>query len=96
MCAGGQLHVTDPETFQPVRTAIAILRAARELAPQEFYWSEPPYEYEEDLIPIDLIWGHDGLRRRIDDGATVDEVLEGVQEDLDTFEESVASFLIYE
>jgi hypothetical protein len=48
------------------------------------------------LIPIDLIWGHDGLRRRIDDGATVDEVLEGVQEDLDTFEESVASFLIYE
>jgi hypothetical protein len=26
----------------------------------------------------------------------VDEVLEGVQEDLDTFEESVASFLIYE
>ena len=96
MCAGGQLHVTDPETFQPVRTAVAILRAARELAPQEFYWSEPPYEYEEDLIPIDLIWGHDGLRRRIDDGATVDEILEGVQEDLDTFKESVESFLIYE
>ena len=62
MCAGGQLHVTDPATFQPVRTAVTILRAARELAPREFSWSKPPYEYEENLMPIDLIWGHNGLR----------------------------------
>ena len=96
MCVGGQLHVTDPETFQPIRTAVTILRAARELAPQEFGWSKPPYEYEEDLMPIDLLWGHDGLRYRIDDGATVDEVLEGVEEDIDTFKDSVSSFLIYE
>ena len=96
MCAGGQLHVTDPATFQPVRTAITILRAARELAPREFSWSKPPYEYEENLMPIDLIWGHNGLRHRIEDGATVDEVLEGVQEDLDTFKEDIRDFLIYQ
>ena len=96
MCAGGQLHVTDPATFQPVRTAVTILRAARELAPREFSWSKPPYEYEENLMPIDLIWGHDGLRHRIDDGATVDEVLEGVQEDLDTFKEDIRDFLIFQ
>ena len=96
MCAGGQLHVTDPATFQPVRTAITILRAARELAPREFSWSKPPYEYEENLMPIDLIWGHNGLRHRIDDAATVDEVLEGVQEDLDTFKEDIRDFLIYQ
>ena len=96
MCAGGQLHVTDPATFQPVRTAITILRAARELAPREFSWSKPPYEYEENLMPIDLIWGHNGLRHRIDDGATVDEVLEGVQEDLDSFKEDTRDFLIYQ
>ncbi len=96
MCAGGQLHVTDPQTFQSVRTAVAILRAARELAPQEFGWSEPPYEYEEDLMPIDMLWGHDGLRNGIDDGATVDEILEGVQEGLDAFGQSVTSFLMYD
>ena len=96
MCAGGQLHVTDPATFQPVRTAVSILRAVRELAPREFSWSKPPYEYEENLMPIDLIWGHNGLRHRIDDGATVDEVLEGVQEDLDTFKEDIRDFLIYQ
>ena len=96
MCAGGQLHVTDPATFQPVRTAITILRAARELAPREFSWSKPPYEYEENLMPIDLIWGHNGLRHRIEYGATVDEVLEGVQEDFDTFKEDIGDFLIYQ
>jgi len=96
ICAGGQLHITDPDTFHPVRTAVAILRAVRALAPQEFRWSSPPYEYEENLMPIDLIWGHDGLRHSIDRGATVDEALEGVREDLDTFSESAESSLIYE
>ena len=96
ICAGGQLHITDQDAFHPLRTAVAILRAVRALAPQEFRWSSPPYEYEENLMPIDLIWGHDGLRRSIDCGATVDEALEGVREALDAFSESAESFLIYE
>ena len=37
-----------------------------------------------------------GLRNGIDDGATVDEILEGVQEGLDAFGQSVASFLMYD
>lgn len=96
LCGGAQLHVTDRDAFRPVRTAVAILRAAKELAPESFAWRLPPYEYEERLMPIDILWGHDGLRRDIDRGASVDEVMAGIDGELAGFSESVAPHLLYE
>jgi uncharacterized protein YbbC (DUF1343 family) len=62
VCGGGQLHVTEPDRFRAVATALAILTAAKEVAAERFAWREPPYEYEERLMPIDILWGHEGLR----------------------------------
>jgi uncharacterized protein YbbC (DUF1343 family) len=96
VCGGGQLHVTDRDRFRPVRVAVALLRACRELAPADFAWREPPYEYEEVLKPIDILWGGDGLRRGVDDGRSVDEILDGVDEELKRFGAEVAPYLLYE
>ena len=96
ICGGAQLHVTDVERFQPVRTSVAILSAAKELAPEAFTWKSPPYEYEGTIAPIDILWGHSGLRTGVDAGATVDEVLHGVDHELTDFSDSVARFLLYE
>ncbi|MDE2796498.1 MAG: DUF1343 domain-containing protein [Gemmatimonadota bacterium] len=95
LCCGAQLHVTDPHTFEPVRTAVEILVAARALAPQDFAWREPPYEYEETRPPIDILWGHPGLREGVQDGAATDEILEGVETELEAFGASVERYLLY-
>lgn len=96
VCGGAQLHVTDPEAFRPVRTAVALLRAAREVAPDHFGWRAPPYEYEEELMPIDILWGHDGLRTGLDRGLTVDAILEGVDGEAEEFGRAVEPYLLYE
>lgn len=96
LCGGAQLHVTDREAFRPVRTAVAILRACRDMAPRLFDWRSPPYEYEEVLPPIDILWGHDGLRRGIDAGQSVDEVLLGIDEELERFRAEAAPYLLYD
>jgi len=96
MCGGTQLHISDAETFEPIRTAVALLSAAKQLAPAAFAWTTPPYEYEEVLPPIDMLWGHDGLRSGVDTGATVDEIMRGVDTELTDFGDSVARFLLYE
>lgn len=96
MCGGLQLHVTDARTFEPVRTSVALLSAAKQLAPDAFAWRDPPYEYEETLAPIDVLWGHDGLRTGVDSGATVEEILHGLDRELADFGDSVARFLLYE
>ena len=95
LCGGAQLHVSDRHAFQPVRTAVEVLVAARALAPADFAWREPPYEYEETLPPIDVLWGHDGLRTAIDAGADADAVMEGTPEETAAFAAEVEPWLVY-
>jgi uncharacterized protein YbbC (DUF1343 family) len=96
VCAGGQLHVTDRDGFRPVRATVAILCACRALAPDDFAWREPPYEYEEVLAPIDILWGSDALRRGVDAGRSADEILQGVDHELARFSRDVEPYLLYE
>jgi uncharacterized protein YbbC (DUF1343 family) len=96
VCGGAQLHVHQRDRIRSVRATVAILAACRRLAPTEFGWRPPPYEYEEVMPPIDILWGHDGLRTGIDDGASVDEIFEGVAAELEAFEGEVRSYLLYD
>ena len=63
---GFQIHVIDRRKFKPVRTAVHILETVKRLYPEHFRWKNPPYEFEEETMPIDLLWGNDWLRRHID------------------------------
>ncbi len=96
LCGGAQLHVTDPDAFEPVRTAVEILVAARALAPDDFAWGAPPYEYEETHPPIDILWGGPSLREGVDAGATAAGILAGVDGELEAFGESVERYLMYQ
>ena len=68
-CGGCQLHVTDRERFRSVDAAIALLCAFRDALPDRALpWRPPPYEYEYEKMPIDILAGSDGLRRAVDAG----------------------------
>ena len=68
VCGGCQLHVTERRAFRPVRTAVALIAACRDALGDRFRWREPPYEYETDKMPIDILAGSDTLRRDIEQG----------------------------
>ncbi len=61
-CGGLFVHVTDPAVFAPYRTTLALLRTAHELWPQQFAWLQPPYEYEHEKMPIDILAGGPQVR----------------------------------
>ena len=69
-CGGLFLHPRDLVGARSYRTTLALLAAARRLAPQRFAWRPPPYEYEHDKLPIDILSGSGALREAIDDRAT--------------------------
>ncbi|MFL6505298.1 MAG: hypothetical protein ACJ8KC_07770, partial [Candidatus Udaeobacter sp.] len=54
---GAQLHVVDRNSFRPFETGIEILRAIRSSYPREFEWKQPPYEYEKEKLPIEVLLG---------------------------------------
>jgi len=66
ICHGLQIHVTDPEKYYPVATALEIVDAIIETSPPDaFSFRMPPYEYEDKLMPFDILSGDSGMRRAL-------------------------------
>jgi uncharacterized protein YbbC (DUF1343 family) len=94
-CGGCQVHVTDREAFQPVRVAIELLAEFRRLAPSAFAWRQPPYEYEHDKWPIDILYGSDRLRATIDAGGDIATLAASWTEEDEAFRRTRQRYLLY-
>ena len=69
-CGGAQMHLTDRESFLPFETTIRILRYLFHRYPGSFQWKQPPYEYEFNKLPIDILLGNGWFRaQHIEAGA---------------------------
>lgn len=96
MCQGFQLHVTDRESFKPYYTALALLAAIRELYPEQFAWRQPPYEYETERLPIDLLTGDAAIRLGLERGLSAAKLEDSWEQDLTRFMETRRGFLLYQ
>lgn len=97
LCGGAQLHITDRNKIRPFKTAVAILQAVHALYPKAFAWKMPPYEYEEKLLPIDILSGSDLLRRLVEADAVLSLVEEWWKDELLTFNRQTRRrYLIYQ
>lgn len=96
LCGGAQIHVQDRKKFKPWKTAIALLKAVHELYPDDFAWKNPPYEYEERLLPIDILSGTDRVRREIEGGAGLEKMEKWWNTELRDFNKNVRKkYLLY-
>jgi len=80
-CGGLQIHVQQPAQVRSVSLTLALLQSAMQLAPEEFAFLPPPYEYEFDKLPIDILLGDVSLREKLQraelrDLATIDSELQ--------------------
>ena len=96
VCAGFQLHITDRTVFQPLRTALAIILAIRKTHPEDFEWRKPPYEFEEDKLPFDILIGNSKIRQMIENKDSIPNIGEFCNEGLGKFEETRKKYLLYD
>jgi len=67
-CNGLQIHITDPSVYRPVATAYEILDAILDTSPDDsLKFNPPPYEYEYNLIPFDILSGDSVMRNSLID-----------------------------
>jgi len=70
LCGGLQVHVDyagyDSASFYPFRLVSLFLKAVKTLYPALDLWRQPPYEYEEVLMPIDILSGDSQLRHWVE------------------------------
>lgn len=67
-CQGVFLHATDPDRLRSWRLALILLDRVRRLWPDGYRWLQPPYEYEAERMPIDILSGSSAVREAIDQG----------------------------
>ena len=95
-CGGCQIHVLDRAAFRPVLTGVALVEAfVRRWQPNGFAWRQPPYEYEHEQLPFDILAGSAELREGIERGTSAVQIAEGWAAGTEAFASVRRQFLLY-
>ena len=94
-CGGVQIQVTDRATFEPVSAGVAIVKTAHDLYRDDFRWKDPPYEYEFERNPFDVISGTTEMRAQIERGDSLDSIIESWEPALEDFKRIRQAHLLY-
>jgi len=86
VCRGVAVTVTDRNMFEPVRTGIAMLKTAHDVAPNDFQFRDRR---------IDQLVGTPRIRLMIIAGKSVGEINASWKEEAKKFERDRAPYLLY-
>jgi len=95
VCHGIQIHVTDIEKYYPVAVAMEIFDAIETSPSGSLQFKEPPYEYEFERMPIDLIIGDRPLREAIETGEDIFRINSGWISENRDYDEWRKGYLLY-
>jgi len=93
-CGGCQIHVVDRQAFRPVLTGVALIAACRAVDADQF-WRDPPYEYEREKLPFDILAGSSELRQQITAGVREDDIARSWESGIAAFRSIRERFLLY-
>jgi len=95
-CGGCQIHVLDRATFRPVETGVALTAGFRDTGPDRFAWRDPPYEYEHEKRPFDILAGSTDVREQIERGTPARDIARSWLPGVDEFMKVRERFLLYD
>jgi len=85
-CGGVQLHVTDRDALRPVALGLHLVAALCDLYPDHFAWRAPHF---------DRLIGSDQVRRALERGEPVEQIVQGWTETLAEFGHQREAYLLY-
>ena len=94
-CRGFQIHITEPDRYAPYSLSLRLIRTVCRLYPDRFEWKPPPYEYEYERLPIDLILGDRRIREAIESHQPMDRIEASWQPSLAEFQKLSRKFHRY-
>jgi uncharacterized protein YbbC (DUF1343 family) len=92
---GIQLHLNDRRRFRPFRCGLELVRAYREFGAQSFVWKPPPYEYEFQLLPFDILCGSDRIRGALESGEDLETLERSWDSELGSYRSMRNRYLLY-
>ncbi len=94
-CKGFQIHITNRDKYKPYITSLKLLQGILKNFPELFEYKNPPYEYEFERLPMDLILGDKEVRKRLENFDNLEEIENSWQQGIDEFRKIRKAFLLY-
>jgi uncharacterized protein YbbC (DUF1343 family) len=96
LCNGMQIHVTDINLFKPVETALELFDAIIETSEADaLKFKQPPYEYENLLLPFDILSGDSIMRESLINRDNVRIEKERWAHEIEKFRSEFSRFAVY-
>ncbi len=95
-CRGFHIHVTDTEKFEPYEASLRALQLIIRYHPDTFEFKSPPYEYEYERLPMDLILGDAAIRTDLCAMTDIREIKARWQPELETFKTVSRACYLYD
>jgi len=95
ICKGVFVSVKDIANFRSFKVYYEIIRYIYSEYPDSFEWKKPPYEYEYERLPIDMISSSDFIRKSIEKALLFKDIEEKIENDNKIFKERIKSYLLY-
>jgi uncharacterized protein YbbC (DUF1343 family) len=95
VCGGVLVQVLDREKFRSFQVYYELIRLAARLHPGQFQWKQPPYEFECERLPIDMICGSDAIRHAIEKNMPFARIRDEIDHEINAYAEAVRPFLLY-
>jgi uncharacterized protein YbbC (DUF1343 family) len=95
-CHGLQIHVTDVDLYKPVGTVLEIIDAIIEISETgSLEFNRPPYEYENNLIPFDILSGDSGMREALSNRKNIRIEKERWSQEIEEFRKEFRHIAVY-
>jgi uncharacterized protein YbbC (DUF1343 family) len=95
-CRGFQIHVTDPGAYLPYALSLCLYQAIYLAYTDRFAYKQPPYEYEYERLPMDLILGDRQIRSQIEAGVPLSDIVAGWEEPLSDYRDRFRAVRLYD
>jgi uncharacterized protein YbbC (DUF1343 family) len=83
-------------SFEPYWTGVMLITTVKALYPDLFAWREPPYEYEYERKPIEILCGSRKVIQAMESGAESRQIRDIWQDDIARFRKQREPYLLYE
>ena len=95
-CGGVAWHAPDPHRVRSFVSSLSVIAAVQRLWPNEFQWLPPPYEYEREKMPIDILYGSARFREAVALGNVDAQILEALAAvDEHAWRDRTTKYLLY-
>lgn len=97
VCKGVFFHV-EPRFYHHFRSFqvyYEVLRWLQHHHPGEFQWKQPPYEFEYQRWPIDMICGGEMIRLGIEKNCPFQQLASQIEDQINQYQEVVSDYILY-